>query len=114
MPSFNSEEYIGRSIDSALSQTFKDFEILIVDAGSTDNTKKISQSYGDERVKFMELIGSKQGEARNCGIENSRGEFIMFLDSDDYLADDQVIEDCLDFIRLNEADFFNFSVTFQI
>lgn len=112
MPSYNSDQYIARAIDSVLEQSFSDLEILIIDAGSQDETKRIALSYKDQRVIFLEMIGSKQGEARNYGIKKASGELIMFLDSDDYLSDQDCINDCLNFINSYDADFYNFSVRF--
>ena len=83
MPAYNSEKYIAESIESVLNQTFKNFEIIVVDDGSTDNTRKIISDYKDNRIRYyyQENLGS--GAARNLGLSNSRGNWIAFLDSDD-------------------------------
>lgn len=84
MPTYNSEMYIKKSINSVLRQTYKNWELIIVDDCSTDTTKKIIRSINDERIKLFELT-KNQGAAvaRNTGLKKARGEFIAFLDSDD-------------------------------
>ncbi len=82
IPAYNVEKYIKRSIDSALNQTFKPFEILVIDDGSTDNTRNIVESYGD-KVTYIYKKNGGSSSARNLGIELAKGEWIAFLDSDD-------------------------------
>lgn len=95
MPAHNREKYISSSIDSILMQTYKDFELIIVDDGSTDNTVNIIKSYDDPRIKLI-LHKENKGVAlaRNTGYSNSLGEFIVIADSDDInmptKIDDQV------------------------
>ena len=80
----NSEKFIEEAINSALNQSFNDFEIICFDNKSTDNTKKIINSYDDRRLKyFYSKDYLKLGDARNQAIKNCSGEFIAFLDSDD-------------------------------
>lgn len=87
IPVYNREKELPKCIESVLNQTYKDFEIIVVDNGSTDNTKVIVQNYIDQdmRVKYFwqENSGSPAG-SRNTGILKSLGEWIAFLDSDDY------------------------------
>lgn len=82
IPAYNVEEYIRRSIDSALNQTFKPFEIIVIDDGSTDGTRNIVESYGD-KVTYVYKKNGGSSSARNLGIELAKGEWIAFLDSDD-------------------------------
>jgi glycosyltransferase involved in cell wall biosynthesis len=84
IPTFNRAHLLGTAIDSVLNQTFKDFEILIVDNGSTDNTQEVVQGIKDARLKYLyiEPTGSPAGP-RNAGLRSSRGEWVAFLDSDD-------------------------------
>ena len=111
IPTYNSEKFISAALDSIERQSFRSFEVLIVDAGSIDKTKEICERYGDNFI-FHELKGSKQGEARNLGIINSKAALIMFLDSDDELADSNVINDCINKIENTNSDFYNFSLSF--
>ena len=84
IPTYNREQLIGRSIKSVLSQTYQDFEIIIVDDGSTDNTEEVVSSFNDERIRCVRH-GTNKGEAaaRNTGIKVARGEYIASQDSDD-------------------------------
>jgi glycosyltransferase involved in cell wall biosynthesis len=85
-PAFNAERFIAEAIRSVLSQTFEDFEYLIVDDGSTDKTATIAQAYAaqDARVRVVSN-GANNGlsHARNEGLEAARGEYVAFLDADD-------------------------------
>jgi hypothetical protein len=79
---FNSARYIARCLNSLRAQTLTDFEVLVVDAGSRDQTKAIVACY-DARFKWLELPGSDMGMARNFGAQHATGEYLCFLDSDD-------------------------------
>ena len=83
MPAYNSEVYIRESIDSVLAQTFADFELIVVDDGSTDTTAAIAESYSDSRIRLIRQPNRGVSVARNTGLEASQGQFITFLDSDD-------------------------------
>lgn len=87
IPAYNSEKYIKRCIDSVLTQRGADFEIIAVNDGSTDNTLKRLLEYGD-RITVKDIANSGAANARNVGLELARGDFVMFLDSDDYLSSD--------------------------
>lgn len=86
IPAYNVEEYIARSISSALNQKVKPFEIIVVDDGSTDNTAKVIGSYKEDIVYVFQENGGSSS-ARNLGIETARGNWIAFLDSDDEWVD---------------------------
>lgn len=84
LPTYNRSDTLKRTIDSVLRQTFNNFELIVVDDGSTDNTKDIVLSYNDKRITYIQHDNNKGGSAaRNTGIETSSGEFIAFIDSDD-------------------------------
>ena len=103
IPTFNREKTILRAIDSVLSQTYKDIELIIVDDGSTDNTKDIVESIDDIRIKYIFQKNSGAAEARNTGIKNAQGKYIAFQDSDDYWYPDK-LEKQLAYLEDNEAD----------
>ena len=83
MPAHNRETFIRDSIDSVLAQTFTDFELIVVDDGSTDTTAAIVKSYTDPRIRLIRQPNQGVSVARNTGLEAAQGEFITFLDSDD-------------------------------
>ena len=86
VPVYNIEKYLSRCIDSILDQTYKNWEAIFVNDGSTDNSLKILEEYKkrDKRIKIIDKKNAGSGAARNDGIENSKGEYIAFLDSDDW------------------------------
>lgn len=84
MPAYDGERFIKESIESILAQTFKDFELVVVDDGSTDSTLEIVKSFDDERIKYFHKENSgNQAIPRNYGIKKAQGEFIAFCDQDD-------------------------------
>lgn len=85
MPAFNAVEHIGRSIRSALGQDLKDIELIIIDDGSNDNTLERAKSFTDDRIKVFSIDHAGVSAARNKGIEESKGEYLCFLDADDEL-----------------------------
>ena len=90
IPAYNSERYIGETIQSILSQTYQNYEIIVVDDGSTDNTVEVVKSIDDKRVKYIYQKNASQAVARNTGISNSKGKFIAFLDNDDLWHPDKL------------------------
>ncbi len=85
IPTYNREKLISRAIDSVLVQSFRDFELLIIDDGSKDNTESIIQAYvkKDNRVHYFYKENGGQNSALNLGIKHAKGMYIAFLDSDD-------------------------------
>ena len=90
IPAYNIEDYIGRCLDSIISQTYKNLEIIVVDDGSRDYTGEILDNYAkkDRRIKVIHKENGGLSDARNKGIEIATGEYIGFVDSDDYIASD--------------------------
>lgn len=87
IPVYNSEKYLRTCLDSITNQTLKDIEIIIVDDGSVDKSSEIYNEYlnKDDRIIVIKQTNQKQGAARNRGIEISKGEYIGFVDADDYV-----------------------------
>ena len=87
VPVFNSEDLLGNCLDSIKNQTLKDIEIICVDDGSSDGSLDILKDYesDDVRFKVISQVNSGAGAARNRGIDEAKGEFILFVDSDDYI-----------------------------
>ena len=90
MPVYNVEQYISEAIESVLNQSFKDFELLIINDGSTDNSPKIAEYFKEKDSRILIFHQKNQGlsAARNFGIKNAKGTFIYFMDSDDLIRND--------------------------
>ena len=88
VPVYNTEKYLHRCVDSILAQTYTDFELLLINDGSTDSSGTICDEYAakDLRVRVFHKENGGVSKARNWGIENAQGDFLFFLDSDDWLA----------------------------
>lgn len=83
IPTYNSGDLLKDSINSILSQTLKDFELLIIDDGSTDNTREMVNAIDDDRLKYYYKPNGGVSSARNMGINNASGQYVAFLDADD-------------------------------
>lgn len=84
IPTYNRAAFLPKAIESVLAQTFADWELIIVDDGSTDNTKDVVSQYSDSRITYIYQENAERSAARNNGITHSVGEYVLFLDSDDY------------------------------
>ena len=82
---YNYERFLPEAIDSALNQTYKQIEVIVVDDASTDNSHKVIEGYGEQVIKVFREENGKQGAALNDGFAVSKGEIVVFLDADDYL-----------------------------
>ena len=83
-PTYNREETLPRTIESVLNQTYEDFEYIIVDDASTDNTESLVSKYDDKRIKYIKHeTNRRQAAARNTGIKHAKGDYVAFIDSDD-------------------------------
>ncbi len=89
MPVYNVSAYLPKAIESVLKQTFKEFELLLIDDGSTDDSGRICDAYAekDERIRVFHKPNGGLSSARNYGIEQARGELIGFIDSDDFISE---------------------------
>ena len=92
IPVYNSEKYLKKCIDSLINQTFKDIEIIFVNDGSTDNSLSILKQYSkiDNRIIILEQKNKGAGVARNFGMTIAKGEYILFLDSDDFFKKEMI------------------------
>lgn len=105
LPVYNSELYLEKCLDSIINQTYRDFEVICVDDGSTDSSYKILSRYSavDKRITIIESQHNNAGKARNIGMSVARGEYIIFLDSDDYF-DENLLDLMVETIRKNSSD----------
>ena len=92
VPVFNVEAYLNESLDSILNQTLNDIEIICINDGSTDNSLNILETYAkkDKRIKIISKKNEGQGVARNVGLDDAQGEYISFVDSDDFIKKDML------------------------
>lgn len=104
MPTYNCEKYVEEAINSVLNQTYSDFELIIVDDGSIDSTASIVRSIAqtDSRVKFFENEHGGVSAARNRGIEEAKGKYILFIDGDD-TWNPKLLEECGSAIKENDG-----------
>lgn len=105
IPIYNTEKFLHKCINSALAQTLKDIEVLLINDGSTDNSGIICDKYvcKDKRIQTIHIPNSGVCHARNKGLEIAKGEYILFLDSDDWI-DPDMIEVLYHLIQTNHAD----------
>ncbi|MCR5485110.1 MAG: glycosyltransferase [Clostridiales bacterium] len=105
IPVYNEERYLEECLDSVVGQTYGDLDIIIVDDGSTDRSGDICDRYAesDERVSVIHKENGGLSSARNAGLDAAKGEYLAFIDSDDYIAKD-MIENMLDVLKRHDAD----------
>lgn len=89
IPAYNSSEYIRRALDSISQQSFKDYELIVVCDACTDNTADIAREYG---AKVYEVDFHHEGHTRNYGIDHATGDWLLFMDDDDWWMHDHVLE----------------------
>lgn len=89
IPVYNAESKLKRCIESILNQKFSDYEIILVDDGSADNSAKICREYSEkfDKIKFISKANGGASSARNCGLDYAKGDYILFVDSDDYVSE---------------------------
>lgn len=92
LPVYNVENYLDKCITSIISQTYKNFELIIVNDGSTDSSLEICQNYeeADARIQLFSKKNEGVSSARNYGLERIKGEFVTFIDSDDFITENYV------------------------
>ena len=94
LPVYNVELYLKECIVSILKQTYTDYELILVDDGSTDGSGAICDEYAEKekQIKVIHKANGGSSDARNAGIETAQGEYIIYLDSDDYIISDRFLE----------------------
>lgn len=105
VPIYNVERYLSKCIDSIINQTYCNFELILVDDGSTDNSGMICDKYAetDIRIKIIHKKNGGLSDARNVGISLANGDYITLIDSDDYI-DSKFLENFINIIRKQDAD----------
>lgn len=101
VPIYNAKKYLNCCINTILQQTYENFELMLVDDGSTDGSLEICNNYerDDKRVKVIHKVNGGVSSARNAGIESATGDYILFIDSDDYIEENYIqtlVENCSD------------------
>ena len=114
VPVYKTEQFLAQCINSILSQKFTDFELLLVDDGSPDNSGKICDEFAlqDQRVKVIHKENGGAAAARNVGIRVARGEYLCFLDADDWWVDEDVLIKINDKIEKSKASIVQFGYKF--
>ena len=105
VPVYNTEQYLHRCVDSILAQTYTDFELLLIDDGSSDSSGAICDEYAtkDSRVRVFHKENGGVSSARNLGLDNAQGEWIGWVDSDDYISPD-MYERLFSAVEMDDAD----------
>lgn len=85
IPTYNRANLIGITLKSVLSQDYSDYEVIVVDDGSTDNTEDVVKSFGENNITYIKTNNRERGAARNTGAESAKGDYLYFLDSDDII-----------------------------
>lgn len=101
IPTYNRAKLIGKTVASILGQKFADFELIIVDDGGVDETKKIVDSFNDVRIRYFWKVNGERGAARNFGFLKSNGQYINFFDSDDIALPNHLSE-AYELVQLNK------------
>jgi glycosyltransferase involved in cell wall biosynthesis len=104
MPAYNASAYIAESIESVLIQNYGNFELIIVDDGSTDNTAEIIAAFNDPKIRYFYQANSGASSARNFAIKQARGQYLVLLDADDMITPDFIARHLQEFEKNTNAD----------
>ena len=109
VPLYNCELYLAECIEGVLSQSYKDWELLLINDGSSDGSGKVCNSFAekDSRIKVINKRNTGVSDTRNQGLDIASGEYVIFLDSDDYWCDNQCLEKLVTLAIANDADVVN-------
>lgn len=111
VPVYNVEAYIKKCLDSIVQQTYENIEIIIVIDGSTDGSEKIVRTYRDERILIINQVNQGLGAARNTGINHAKGDWLLFVDSDDWL-NRNTVEKLIDAASEDKSDIVIFNLCY--
>ena len=111
IPVYNVAAYLAKCIDSVLKQEFKQYEVILIDDGSTDESGTICDKFAEQDKRIVVIHQKNKGlsAARNIGIENAKGEYILFLDSDDYWHDSSALNIIYSRLNVSNADILSFN-----
>ena len=110
IPVYNTEKYLKECVESVLAQTYHNLEILLINDGATDSSPQICESYAkqDARIKLIHKENGGLSDTRNTGIKQCSGDYVLFLDSDDYWDDPKMVEKLADQMQQYPVDILNF------
>ena len=110
IPVYNTEKYLKECVESVLAQTYHNLEILLINDGATDSSPQICESYAkqDARIKLIHKENGGLSDTRNMGIKQCSGDYVLFLDSDDYWDDPKMVEKLADQMQQYPVDILNF------
>ena len=113
VPVYNVEKYLNRCVESIINQTFKDFELILVDDGSTDNCPQMCDKWAkkDSRIKAIHKPNGGASSARNVGLDIAIGDFISFVDADDVVTN-ELLEKVIYYQSINDYDIVEFSIKY--
>lgn len=115
IPVYNVEKYLPQCVDSILSQTYTDFEVILVDDGSPDNSGKLCDEYAkkDSRVRVIHKLNGGLSDARNAGLNASYGDYVIFVDSDDFWVKNDCLQQIMHIVEQNsECGFIGFNCSY--
>ena len=114
IPTYNRAHLIGRTIETVLQQNFYDFEVLIVDDGSKDNTEDVVRKFKDKRIQYYKKENAERGAARNYGAAKAKGKYINFFDSDDLMYPNHLSMAHKLLLSIGEPEFFHLAYDYKL
>ena len=115
LPIYNVEKYLSECVESILVQTYRDFEILLVDDGSPDNCPALCDEWAkkDSRIKALHKPNGGLSDARNYGLKHAQGDYVVFVDSDDFWVNKDCLENLMNVVDVHpECDFIGFNCSY--
>jgi glycosyltransferase involved in cell wall biosynthesis len=115
LPIYNVEKYLGECVESILQQTYRDFEVVLVDDGSPDNSPALCDAYAekDSRVRVVHKQNGGLSDARNAGLAVAKGDYVIFVDSDDFWVGKDSLQQLMEVVDAHpECDFISFNCSY--